>query len=290
MKRQPWLLDYVFQQLVNDPLLAQKYGQKQIDAAKEWFLNTKIQVDSNLRKDEAKFPAISIALSQGNDDDPSLGEINYEPVEEIDTAWPALSDPFDPVSFIQSSGRMTVPLAVADQVRLAEGLLVVTKGGNSYEIVDSIDETSFRLATNITDDFKGAMIKPPRPAFAVSLESTFHKESYQIGCHVNSDPAHLIWLDSIVYWCLQRYKQSLLEARGLERVSIQRSDFGQNQAFDQESGQTVLTRWLTVSGVVKQGWIKDIKPKINSVETYIGFYEEDDADEDVTGLGDDSSV
>ncbi len=44
MRKNPWLIDDCFSDLIEDPLLRDVYGAKEIANAKEWFANNKIHI------------------------------------------------------------------------------------------------------------------------------------------------------------------------------------------------------------------------------------------------------
>ncbi len=78
---------------------------------------------------------------------------------------------------------------------------------------------------------------------------------------------HLTFLHSIFVYALHRYKQSLLEARGFERVSFSSSDFIQNPHI---TNQRCFTRYVNLSGFVQQGWVKEIMPNVTGAEILFG--------------------
>jgi hypothetical protein len=88
----------------------------------------------------------------------------------------------------------------------------------------------------------------------VSLESVEFRETYEIGCHAHSEPAYLTYLHSILIFILLRYKEELLEARGLTRTSISSGPVMVNQSF--QISQPVYTRMTTLAGFVHQYWPK----------------------------------
>lgn len=267
MRRKPYLLDYVFNSLLEDELTFQKYGQKTVDLAKAWFTATKIKIYSNVHLEGAEFPCITMALSGTSEAEATLGDTHYVPRETVDTVWPDLTTKFTPTLFVQSTGLMEVPDLTSKQVRLEEGLFIVTKEGIPYEITEVLDDTSFRIKPNVGDDFTDSVIKAPRPAFTAHIESIFNKESWVLGCHVQTEPMHLTFLHSIVSFAIQRYKQSLLEKRGFERSSFNSSDFTKNPHFET---QNVYSRYITLSGYVQQVWVKEIAPNVTSTDVYLG--------------------
>lgn len=187
LRANPWLLDYVFSSLPKDDLTKNDYGQREVDNAKKWFLNTEIPVIMNTRIDETKVPAISVSLMDSNESDTTLGDVHYVPVEYT-----------------------------------------------------------------VEKDSK-----------AVTLESLVFKETYSIGCHAAGETTFATYLHSIVVFILLRYKQRLLEARGFERSTVSSSDFRRNEMFENEM---VFSRWISLSGYVRNYWPKDVDLLITSTE------------------------
>jgi hypothetical protein len=110
------------------------------------------------------------------------------------------------------------------------------------------------------------VIKPQRAAYRTALESTMYRESYIIGCYVDSEPIHLVYLHSILVFLLLRYKQVLLEARGFERTTLSSSDFRRDEELLPEM---YYSRYTTITGTVRQYWPKIIARKIDAVVTDI---------------------
>jgi hypothetical protein len=55
---------------------------------------------------------------------------------------------------------------------------------------------------------------------------------------------------------LLRYKESLLEARGFSQTSFSSSDVAPNQYMSTPGGENVFSRFVTLSGMVENSWIK----------------------------------
>jgi hypothetical protein len=263
MRANPWLLDYVFASLPQDPLTWREYGAKSVAAAKEWFLKTDIPVIVTPTLNELKVPAISIALISSEEvtQESTLGDIHSEAYEENDMLWPALCEPFTPKSYLPSTGTITLK-SVPDGFALFPGMFIVDKRGTAYAIVDVLNETTFTIAADTVPDLRDCVIKPSRPAYKVSVESSSFRETYSIGVHVGGEPVYVTWLHSIMVFALLRYKEVLLEARGFERSTINSSDFVREEQFVQEN---VFSRYIRITGNVRQYWPKTIATKIEGV-------------------------
>lgn len=263
LRKNPQLLDYVFSSLPKDEQTAKDYGDKSVNKAKEWFLKTDIPVSMVPRIDEGKWPRITISLADSQEVENTLGDIHYDPVEFMTNTkdWPALSKTFTPTSFDPQTGKIVLPSTITDNLVIAKGMFVIDHIGNPREIIDIDDGGIIYIAPDSIVDLRDAVIKGVKPMMAVHLESAVFRETYHIGIHVGSEPVYLTWLHSIIVFALLRYRQKY-EARGFERSSFSSSDFMKNDQFDAE---LVFSRYVTINGMVRNYWPKDIVGTINSV-------------------------
>ena len=285
MRANPWTLDYVFASLPQDPITWKEYGEKSVQAAKEWFLKTDIAVMVTPLMDELKAPAISITLKESTEatNESTLGDVDSEPIEDNDTVWPPLCAPFTPASYVPSTGVVTLQTAPVD-FYLAPGMFIVDKRGQAYEILDTTDSLTFSIAADSVPDLRDCTFKSSRPNYKVSVESSSFREVYTVGVHVGAEPVYCTWLHSIVLFALLRYKQVLLEARGFERSTVSSTDFERNPAFETEN---VYSRYINVSGYVRQYWPKNVSIKTDAVIPYEIKVSGQDADVKVGGDVDD---
>lgn len=261
LRANPWLLDYVFASLPRDDRTMKDYGEKEVQRAKEWFLKTNIPIFMVPRLDESKVPCITIKLLDSQESEVTLGDVHYQEKEDLDTAWPALTPAFTPTRYNPATGIMVVSDQIQASVVITAGMLVIDAVGKSHVILEVFEDGSFNLEQGTMADFTNAVIKGSKPAFVTRLESVGYRESYQIGVHVSGEPVYLTWLHSIIVFVLLRYKQALLEARGFERSVFSSSDFDRNDQFESEF---IFSRYLNMTGFVRQYWPKDINPKITS--------------------------
>ena len=266
LRANPEKLDFVFSSLPNDSLSLKSYGLKEADRAKDWFLKTEIPVHIVPRLDEAKVPCISIKLMSSNEDIVTLGDVHYQPNEDADSegsSWPRLSTPFNPDGYDPATGIVTVPDYVLEFLELKPGIFLVDGNGTAHEVLEVLSDNECRIKPIAGLELRNSVFKGPRPSWSISLESAGYQETYQIGIHVGGEPVQLMWLHSIVVFCLLHFKQSLLEARGLERTVFSSSDFERNEMFEAE---LVFSRYIQLTGYVRQYWPKQIARKI----VYIG--------------------
>jgi hypothetical protein len=283
LRANPWLLDYVFASLPNDGLTAGEYGEKERAEAKKWFLNTDIPVSMDYRQDDAKTPIITITLLESSEVETSIGDVNYTPQEDSNSQYNSLVGVFTPDSYSATTGLMVVPAKVYENVVLAVGMLVCDKNGRSYVIKDIIDIRTILLSTGINTDFTDATIRSASPDLITTIESATFKETYRIGVHAHGEPVYLTWLHSIVKFLLLRYKEVLLEGRGFERTTISSGEFSDNPMFDKEK---VWSRYITISGYVRQFWPKTVSGKITNTGEGVLTFEQVGNDTTTSTYGD----
>lgn len=268
IRAKPYLLDYCFASLPQDTLTAKTYGQSIVDKAKSWFLQQDIPVKMNTAQNPpSTFPCISIQLVSSNEGEKTLGDVHYDPYEDSDLLWPVLFGPFDAVSYDHKTGILVLPSNVVDKLVLSPGQIVFDKVGGIHQIQTVNDEHTVVIESGLVVDFSQANIKGQPPALITSLESVIFSETYQIGCHVQGEAEKLTWLHSIMTFIFLAYKETLLEARNFERSVVSSSDFSDNPFLGSDSGELVYSRFITLSGYVRQMWPGSFAEKITGVET-----------------------
>lgn len=259
----PWLLDYAFMGLLQDTLTNADYGQKQVMEAKRWFMKTEIPVFTNMIINPPKVPSITIALINGTETDVTLSDKHYDTHEDLDLDPPALA-PFVPKAYNWTTGTMTLPDSVLETTIVVPGMRIKEKSGvNSYAITEVNDDGTIVLTPGIQADFSMATLHYKMPVYRVELESVVEKEDYLIGVHVD-EPSRLPILFPIIKMILYRYKESLLDARGLEKTTHSSTDFSKYNQLDPEPG---FVRYISLSGYVRQFWPKNIVPTFQSIDS-----------------------
>lgn len=260
IRQNPSLLDYVFSSLPRDPLTYKEYGVQQVDSAKEWFLSQDIPVFMNTRVDENKIPCITIATQSSSEGNATLGDVNYEVTEEVYGNDKIVYYDLNLKSYNPSTGICTLPPDA--EVELFAGEKLMTLTSSTYEILDVIDPWTFQIATGIVESIAQVKVISAQKS-VVTLESLEFRETFEIGCHVHSEPIYLTYLWSVLIFILLRYKEELIEGRGLERTTVSASGVVLNTSFPIQ--QPVFTRMTTVTGFVRQYWPKFIRNPIEGV-------------------------
>lgn len=268
LRANPHLLDYAFASLPRDALTMADYGEQEVNAAKSWFLDTDIRVFININPNEVKFPCVSIALQGSVEDaaDGTLSDTHYQPFEDRDLEWPVLYGPSTPFGYDPATGKMVVDPVTVNLITVEVGMKVVTRTGVEFTIIEVGDHDITIDSGAEAGDFVDFVIKAPRPAQVVELESAVFKETYGLGCHVDSEPNHLTYLHSILVFVLLRYRQALLEARGFERSTVSSTDLKREES---DLPETIFSRYMTVSGAVRHVWPKAVSQKITTAVTIL---------------------
>lgn len=260
LRAKPHWLRYVFSSLPYDELTASEYGQAQVEEAIRWFQNTDIPVLMAFKITDGPppLPCISIALMDSKEGEATLADVHYDVKEDLDESrpWPVLSGPLYGVSYDPVSGKFSMP--AGSTFVLSRGHVVVTKTGQSVPVLRGTVQGTALLPKNLGYDFDGCTIRGQKRTRQVSLESLVFNESYLIGCHAKGDPAQLLYLHSIVVFCLLRYKQRLLEARGFGESTMVSTDLRQSEAFKALGlAEPAYSRYVSLNGKVRHYWPKD---------------------------------
>ena len=107
------------------------------------------------------------------------------------------------------------------------------------------------------------VIRGVKPGYVTSLESAEFSETYMLGCHAQGESIYATYLHSIVVFALLSYREALLESRNFERSSINSTAEGEKEMLTKQ--ELVYSRYLQISGYVRNMWPKNISPKITGV-------------------------
>lgn len=268
MRAHPELLDSCFENLRQDPLTNRTYGVKEIEQIKQWFVKSQIPVLMTPTIDESRCPCLSIALL-GSDEavnEATLGDVNGEASGEgTDDQWQFIAHELKLQSYDRLTGTIVFKeVPMSDGYALAKTQYVIDRNGGQHLILEVLSPTSVQIRAGVIADFRGAGIKQMRPTRGTDIESSSFRENYRIGVHVLGEPKQLMWLHTIVVFALLRYKEILLEARGFERSTFGSTDFVRDMQFDP---QFAFSRYVTISGYVRQYWPKAVKGRVDVIDS-----------------------
>jgi hypothetical protein len=264
LREQPWLLDFAFQALLTDSLTVAEYGAARLEEEKQWFLNNEVKVTLGYKINNISVPHIAIWLGGGSEADVTTGDINDVPNETI--PWIMSTSPvmtFTPTSYNQETGVMKLPPSF-NTSSVFTGMRLLDRG-RAHEIVAIIDSQNIQLAegTEISS-LSNIQLANANSLWNVQLEGIATSESYTLDVVVQGDSTKCIVLHALLKWALNRGKQRLLEARGFERSSISTTPVMVAQDGD-NAAQILFKRSLTLSGVTKEYWPKDVSAPLQGL-------------------------
>lgn len=280
IRKNSWLLDYVFNWLNKDWVSKKFYGDAEKKAAIDWFLNNKIFVSpSTLREDQIVFPMVTIGLQQANEDLSSLGDVNFE-----------IDDSVDPEQLLKEQDLIVLgPFsagydALTGYVKIIGSLNTVNvfsgqrlydlKNKKFYTIQDVIDSQTLQIDADLENvDLNSAVVVGSSLKATVTLESVEFKQQYSIRCFVQNEPKHLAYLTALIRFILLRYKEVLLEGRGFQRSTVsQQGPYEANNMFGAPEGEFIFGQNFVLTGFVREYW-----PKFVTGQELGGFHWEVDA-------------
>jgi len=270
MRKNPWLIDHMLEDLKNNPYTKEKYGEKQIDACKEWLANNKIDVYMRLRNDRDQPPCITIEMGPSNEkeDMKSMADQSTETTillpNKINKPIPYVIKPFVPTGYVIATGEVMLDPDI-DTSGVSEGMILVNPVlGVGYPI-QSIGPDGLFIEPGIEIEASQLGIVPQYQYYVARIEHSFFDETYNIGCHAHGDPQTVLWLWAITKYSILRYRESLLEANGFAQSSISSGDVGLNRDWTTPGGEQAFSRYMTLRGQIENSWIKSPRRIIESV-------------------------
>lgn len=269
-KKNPWLVDDMLSDAVSNPYLADKYGQKQIDACKEWLRNNQIDIYMVDRTDRDRYPCITITLGNSNekDDMKTLDEDSSDTIQllpnQINKPIPYVVKPLV-ISYNSSTGEVAIPSTTKGLNKVAAGMILVDPAtGGGYPVLD-ITPHGIEIESGLSLTAAKYAIIAKNQFYEARVGHTFFQETYTIGCHVVGDAQPLLWLHAVVLYSMLRYRQSLFEANGFAQSNLSSSDLMPTPGFTGAGGEKAWSRYITLTGQVENSWIKAPHRIIESV-------------------------
>jgi hypothetical protein len=259
-RKNPWLIEDVFSDLIENPILAQKYGMKEVTRAKELIANNKISYYTSLGIDKEEFPAITIAPGNNAEDrdlatlgDQTVDSEDFTP-QEIGQPIKFIAPPFKIESYDKVNGIITLPESFEGYQYISPGMIILdpTTGGG-FVITEKTGTMGLKIAPNSKLPSKELAIAPQYCLYRAKREGAKSQVTYNIGVHVHGDASLLMLLFPIVKYSLWRYKEVLLEACNFQNTRISCSEPYQNSAFQADN---VYSQVITITGIVEESWLK----------------------------------
>ena len=258
LKAEPFLIEDIFQQFACDPTLVKEYGYKEIQRAKDFLLNTEIEVVMKHRNDNVSHPYISIALMDSRENEQrsflsDTGPIiqDYDP-KDVDMPIDFVIGPFSPAAYDQATGIITLPKGFTTLNVVPGQAIADPVSGKAVVIKEIKDDKTIVIAPNESFDFNELAVVPQFFFYKSRRGLAYFRERYQIGCHVHGEPYQLLYLHSAVVLILMRNKEDLLERRGFELSTLTSSDLVASEEFG--GPENAFSRYITLSGDVELSW------------------------------------
>ena len=278
IRQYPYHLDFVFQDS-QSKIVKDQFGQREIDAAKTWFLQTNIPVFSTFRIDKPQYPCVTVQVMSSNESKQyaALGETAYEiSPEEINSQGliaPTISSgPFSP-SYTSTTGLITLPSGYDTSLIFAGQGLFSPTSQVTYTITSINSINSFTIATGLVENFTGAYVVPAYQTLHVTRNIAQFEEAYQINCIVSGMPGEVYWLTSVVSYILLQKRQFLLEQNNIQLGTISIGPIEQDSISDVE---TFFQRSISMTGIVEVSWLETLDQHIEGISSIINAVQAND--------------
>jgi len=260
MRKNIWLFDDIFSSFTTDPYLAAA-GAKEIENAKNWFLNNRVDVLLRYRIDKDQFPCVTVGLGSSVEKDDMKHLADLTPFVEtlmpadIGKPIPYMVRPFTPLGFDVQTKTLLTPDTV-DLGYVNAGMILVNPDNSVGYVITGTNSQGITIALDTSPAGTVFGVVPQYPVYKVRREHTFFQENYQIGCHVHGDPAPLLWLHAIVLYSILRYREVLLEGKNFSQSSVSSTDLVADSSLGGAAGELVYSRFINLTGMVENSWLK----------------------------------
>jgi hypothetical protein len=270
LRKLPWLVDFMLEDLKLNRYVKEKYGQKSIDACKEFLLNNEIDVYMRPRDDRDRLPCITIELAEGTEKvemkhmaDLSVNEVALLP-NQIGKPIPFIVPIFVPSGYDQSLGVLEVPSTVNLNLVEPGQILVNPTNGCGY-VIRGLIANGIQIEPGLEINASQLAVVPHYQYYKARIEHTFFEEKYIISANAHGDPNNVIFLWNIALYSILRYRESLLEANGMAESSVNFTGPDQNTAWTTPGGEKAYSRVFTINCQTEHTWVKAPARIIESV-------------------------
>jgi hypothetical protein len=270
MRKNLWLLDDVFESLNVLKYTSDKYAGN-IAAAKEWLLNNKIDVYMRPRNDKDVLPFVSILPGGSNEkiEMKTMGDLSPFKKrllpQEIGKPIPYIMKPFTPLGFIPDVGVVEVDSTLPGFDIVRPGMVLVNPANGEGFVIQNVIGNTILIEPDTQINATQLGVVPEHQFYEARIEHTWNQETYSIGCYAHGDPQNLIWLHSIVYYAIMRYREMLLEKNGFAESVVSSGEISEDPNYEGPNGEQAFVKFITITGQVEQSWIKAPKRFIEAV-------------------------
>ena len=278
LRKNRFLLEDAYSNILSDPYLKEAYGKKEVDNFKA-FLDRKIGVFTEHRlPDQASFPAIVIKVGPGDEDKVKDALGDSFTTEKVDPATLGgvfktpmiLVPPTTPINFDPLTGQVTFGAGVnLTTSNVFEGQYVYDEVNNkAYQIQLVIDDSNLLLESglNPAPNLTGMTIRPSQNLVGHVRRSIWVYEKVDLELFA-VDAVEVLYLYTIVMTMLIRYKKTLWDARNW---AISVVSYGPvERASAEDDPNKLYGRTISVQGRVEHSAIESTKPLIDGVSAQI---------------------
>lgn len=267
----PTILDDVFAGLALN-YANRKYGAAEITRIKDYFTGGSkhnIAIVHSFHEASAKELAYSIQLGSDNEDKSYIDDFDEDLQETITDAGELAAlikvAAFTPTSYDTITGMVRVPDSV-DLSTAYVNFIFVDSDSNEFVLQSGIsNETGdkfFFIPSNQTVALgAGAYIRTFLNYTQTEVRSSHHRAQLLLGVH-SKEPLLTKYMYTLLKYFLKSRKHDLIN-RGFLTSTMTGSDFTRDLKYE---GDLVYTRFLTLTGLVKDSWRADQVTLIDSIE------------------------
>lgn len=271
MRKNPWLIDHMLGDCLDNPYLKDKYGQKQIDACKEWFMNNQIDIYMRPRNDKDRMPCIAITPGPA----PEKSEMKHMADQSTETVVllpnqigkpiSYIVKPFVPAGYDMATGLVQLPEGLKNADSISIGMILVDPSNGQGFIIQDVTGEGIFIDPGIQLDAAQLAVVPKHQYYVARVEHTFMQQSCDISCYGHGDPQVAVWLHSIALYAILRYRESLLEATGFSESIVASSPLQEDPYYQGADGEQAFVMSINLSGQVENTWIKSPRRIIETV-------------------------
>lgn len=274
MRKNLFVLDDAYSDLLCDPYLKDLYGQKEIDNIRG-FIGKKINIFTEHRTpDKIEFPCIAIKVGPGEEDNPkdALGDSYQQELVNPDTlggTWKSpqiVLGPVTPIEFEPLTGQLTFGDGVdLTKSNVFEGQFVYDeKNKKAYEIKLVIDSSNLLIEEGLSPspNLTNMTVRPIKNMVGHIRRSIWVWENITL-TFMATDAVEVLYLYTIVTYMLGRYKKTLWDARNFQVSSISYSEI--IRINNEPDPNLVYGRTLSVRGRVEHSVIESTSDLIQGV-------------------------
>jgi hypothetical protein len=256
------VLDEIFANLKEGHLNA-LYGDREIQAIKEWFARTSVPVILGFSLDDTRIPSYSVHLAQESEDVQNAFLNDWAGTEDQDIHPRVIVSSFVPATYDVSAG-MIVAADTVDLDLVVPGHYIADANDVKYLISDVTEQTilvELNPDSTLVPDFSKVQVESFINTATYKRGEAYFNTQLDVGVHARDNPNMVIWLYSILTYILFRYK-SEISTRCMDLTTYSASDFSKDSQY---IASNVYSRWIRLSARTRVSWKEDLLPKIDTL-------------------------